>query len=595
MKRKAITVIATTFALALGAASADAAPGDLDGSFGAGGFAVHDLEGGAGDDYARDAAVQPDGKIVVAGVADPVGSDTGQFLVARFMPDGSPDPSFGDAGRTLTSFANGFGRDEAHALAFDSQGRIVVAGESDDPGSDRQFAVARYLPDGDPDPTFGSAGRLRFTFIGSAGDDRAYAVAVDGDEIVAAGRSSHATDGHRAAIARMGDDGTLDTTFDTDGRRTISNTGHSASIADLIHQPDGKLVAVGTTREGTGKTELGLYRFESNGGLDSGFAGDGIAELQFGQPDTSMAVSFGTAVVREPGGALVVTGGRKSPNGTEAGLARFHADGQFDDSFSDDGQVLFAGGSQNGAARDLARQPDGKLVVAGYIGGADTAVFRFTPGGDLDGSFAGDGTATRDAGTTGEDGADAVALQPDGRIVTAGSAGAQGGGAQDTAVARWLGGPRPVEPQAQPPVQPPAGPLAPPRSRQRQARCANRIKGTRRADRLTGTAGPDRIDGRGGKDVLRGRGGKDCLIGGAGKDRLSGGTGDDVLKGGVGSDKLAGGGGRNSYGAGAGNDRISARNGIREVVNCGRGRDIVKADRSDRLRGCERVNGRSTR
>ncbi len=103
------------------------------------------------------------------------------------------------------------------------------------------------------------------------------------------------------------------------------------------------------------------------------------------------------------------------------------------------------------------------------------------------------------------------------------------------------------------------------------ARCDSRIVGTKRKDRLNGTAASETVIGRRGKDRLRGRGGDDCIRGGRGGDRISGGKGKDKVSG------------------GAGNDRINSRDGVREKVLCGKGkRDRVRADRKDRLRGCER-------
>ena len=105
--------------------------------------------------------------------------------------------------------------------------------------------------------------------------------------------------------------------------------------------------------------------------------------------------------------------------------------------------------------------------------------------------------------------------------------------------------------------------------------CANRMDGTGKADRLRGTAGGDRIKGGGGNDRLNGKAGEDCVKGGNGRDRVAGGKG---------ADKLGGGGG---------NDRIKARDGERDRVRCGPGRDRVTADRADRVsRRCERVRRR---
>jgi Ca2+-binding RTX toxin-like protein len=122
--------------------------------------------------------------------------------------------------------------------------------------------------------------------------------------------------------------------------------------------------------------------------------------------------------------------------------------------------------------------------------------------------------------------------------------------------------------------------------------CATQRRGTAAGDRLVGTAGGDWLQGLGGDDRLRGRGGHDCLDGGPGRDRLEGEAGSDALRGGSGADTLIGGAGTNRYDAGPGNDVVHAANGRRETVRCGTGTDRVRADRADRLIGCERVSRR---
>ncbi len=116
--------------------------------------------------------------------------------------------------------------------------------------------------------------------------------------------------------------------------------------------------------------------------------------------------------------------------------------------------------------------------------------------------------------------------------------------------------------------------------------------GNRRANLLTGTACADTLIGRAGADRLRGLAGNDRLLGGAGRDRLEGGRGNDTLLGGAGNDTLLGGAGRDRFEGGPGNDTIEAADGISETIRCGPGRDTVRADRGDRLTGCERVSRR---
>lgn len=122
--------------------------------------------------------------------------------------------------------------------------------------------------------------------------------------------------------------------------------------------------------------------------------------------------------------------------------------------------------------------------------------------------------------------------------------------------------------------------------------CANAVDGTAAADKLSGTTAGDRLRGLAGNDVLNGLDGPDCLDGGPGNDKLNGGPGKDSLVGGTGNDRLTGGTGVNKYSAGRGNDTVNARNGSKETVDCGAGKDSGVADKKDKLRGCERVKRR---
>jgi RTX calcium-binding nonapeptide repeat (4 copies)/LVIVD repeat len=118
----------------------------------------------------------------------------------------------------------------------------------------------------------------------------------------------------------------------------------------------------------------------------------------------------------------------------------------------------------------------------------------------------------------------------------------------------------------------------------------DRLSGHGGRDRLAGNRGADRLFGGGGRDRLIGAHGNDGLQGRGGADRLSGGRGPDRVNGGGGNDRISVGGATNRASGGAGNDRISARNGKRDKINCGGGRDVVRADGKDRvLANCETV------
>jgi hypothetical protein len=122
--------------------------------------------------------------------------------------------------------------------------------------------------------------------------------------------------------------------------------------------------------------------------------------------------------------------------------------------------------------------------------------------------------------------------------------------------------------------------------------CANGLRGTAAGDRLNGSTAGDRLTGLAGNDILRGLAGPDCLDGGRGNDTLVGGTGNDVLAGGAGNDKLTGNTGRDRFSGGSGKDTVNARDGARDKVNCGAGKDRATVDKKDRVRGCERVKRR---
>ena len=119
--------------------------------------------------------------------------------------------------------------------------------------------------------------------------------------------------------------------------------------------------------------------------------------------------------------------------------------------------------------------------------------------------------------------------------------------------------------------------------------CIAALVGTPRPDRLVGSGGGDVVFGLAGADRLEGRSGHDCLLGGSGNDVLRGEAGADRLTGGRGNDVLVGGPGVNAYDAGPGADQVDARNGVREQVRCGSGRDRARIDRADRVSGCELV------
>src|SRR5262249_3670469 len=184
-----------------------------------------------------DMALQSDGKIVGAGGSGAFGSE--DFTLVRYRPDGKLDATFGKGGRVKTSLASQ--DDEALDLALQPDGKIVVVGAGN--GGSQQYGIlARYDADGSLDHTFGTSGSVR-----SASADisflRAVAVQPDG-KIVVVGSTVDAESGEfHFTLGRYLADGAPDRSFGSDG--WVSVDDDSSAAADVVLQPDGKIVVAG--------------------------------------------------------------------------------------------------------------------------------------------------------------------------------------------------------------------------------------------------------------------------------------------------------------------------------------------------------------
>jgi len=412
----------------LGGGSALAAAGALDPGFNGTGTVVTPI---GFTDMARAVALQPDGKIVVAG--DSVSSvSQDDFALARHQQDGSLDTSFGGNGTVTTAFS-GYSRydnDGAYAVAVQPDGKIVAAGYD----SNSLFALARYKPNGSLDHGFGCDGSGTVIASVSAGGfiNRAFAVAVQPDgKIVAAG-----TAGDRFALARFNPNGCwLDTSFNGSGRFTTKIGKHSAASAVAL-QPDGKIVAAGWSYD-AGRDDFALARYNPDGVLDTSFNRTGKVLTPVGAGD-----ALASAVALQPDGKLVVAGEARDPGtGFQFALARYNSDGSLDTTFNGTGKVMTPIAPNGGydRAMGVAVQPDGKIVAAGFsdFSGTGFALARYNPDGSLDTSFNGTGTLTTSIG--GAALASGVALQSDGKIVAAGWSNS-GSGPDHFALARYCGG-----------------------------------------------------------------------------------------------------------------------------------------------------------
>jgi len=399
----------------------------LDTSFNGTGFVTAPI--GSATGAARAVALQPDGKIVVAGTASN-GSDDDLALM-RLDTDGVHDSGFGFDGTVLTDLA---GRnDRAAALAVQPDGALVVAGTSGD-GSDREFVLVRYLPDGSLDASFG-AGGIAVTDFGATEDVAgALVLQSDGGIVVAGYRWNDTQTETEFALARYLGNGTLDTGFGIGGKVTTALGGTVTYPVALAPQPDGKVVlASGFFGPGSPNSDFIVVRYAADGSLDPTF-NPGGATPGVRVTDFSGASEWASAVLVQPDGAIVVAG---RSNSTLA-LARYTPDGSLDSSFGTNGRVT-PGVSVNSVGA-VALQPDGKILVTAGIWNQtntnhDFGLVRFTSAGLLDMAVAKDAIGDED------DIPAALAVDPAGRVLVAGLSNA--GVNTTTALARYTlaGGP----------------------------------------------------------------------------------------------------------------------------------------------------------
>ena len=540
-----------------------ASPGQLDQSFGTGGSTLISF---GGFDRGRALAIQPDGRIVVVGRT---GSETiGDFAVARLTPGGLPDAGFGSAGRVAVNFGAG-SNDEGFDVALQPDGMVVAAGETTAQGELPDFGVVRLRPDGTPDPGFGGGHPQSVDFVvgvmtNSSDLGRSAALLPDGRILLGGGTDVSGSE--TFGVARLRSTGALDSPSDFSPGPSRTGTaiadfpGGGEFSRDIAIQPDGKIVIGGDNGD-----NFAVARLMPNGDYDGSFGSPaGRTTVDFGKTEDAAALAL------QPDGKILIAGRTNVGHCCDFAIARLNPDGSPDDSFGGgDGRSLVAFGDDEAGAEAIALQPDGKIVVAGYkrMGVNSAAVARLQPNGSLDSTFGEGGRASLEiAESLGE----GVALQPDGKIVVAGYA---GGITSDFLVARLEGDP-------QPPGGPgPGGPGGgtPPRCGGRSATivgtaAGDALRGTRGRDVIVALGGNDRIRALGGKDLVCAGAGNDAVRGGRGADRLLGQRGNDRLVGEAGADRLVGGPGRDRLLGGPGRDRLLGGGGI-DVLRGGPGRD----------------------
>jgi uncharacterized delta-60 repeat protein len=405
--------------------------GMLDPMFGFGGMVATDLAGAS--DQAWRVAVQSDGKIVVAG--NTFGANFNDWALARYNADGTLDSTFGQDGKVITDFGS-----SAREVVLQDDGKIIVAGYTGASLSDLDFALARYDTTGRLDTTFGMNGKVRTDFSGYEDQCRGAVLQSDG-KIVLAGFSHNGTN-YDFAVARFNADGSLDSSFDGDGRATTDFGGVGAQGdrgLSAALQSDGKIVIAGYLDNGGNNYAIAMTRFNANGTLDSSFGNEGQVTTTF--PGTN---SIGENIALQNDGKIIVAGHLEG-NSQGFAVVRYNANGTLDSSLDGDGRVITRVGQTNDFTGGVAVQNDGRILVAGYAYFDsptfwDIVLVRYDANGALDLTFNGGGKVTTNSGAE-FDAVNSLVLQSDGKIIVAGSRGGKGTTSTDITLARYEGDP----------------------------------------------------------------------------------------------------------------------------------------------------------
>ncbi|MEW6474047.1 MAG: fibronectin type III domain-containing protein [Actinomycetota bacterium] len=388
----------------------------LDASFNCGGRATLSTSGTA---EPKAVGVDSQGRVVVIG-SESIAGVGDHFLVARFLPDGSRDDTFGASGNSRVQFGDPqpgstIVSSPGEAGAVQADDKIVVAGSAY-AGGRNGFAVARFLPNGALDPEFGTDG-VTLTSISSHDAPRALTLQPDGRILVAGWGSGG------FSIARYNTDGSLDTTFAGDGATIIPAPGVGAVAHAIATGPGGSIFLAGSVSDGGYDSNFVVAKLTADGALADDFGG-GIVVSNLGGND------FATGVLLQPDGKVVATGWTSGSSYSAFAVRRYNTDGSDDVTFAGSGGTTISFPQSTWVstppayAEASALSADGRIVIAGTAitsYGGDFALARLHPDGSLDESLDGDGRLHIDFTEGGSnDTGTALAVAPDGRLFIAG-------------------------------------------------------------------------------------------------------------------------------------------------------------------------------
>jgi len=398
--------------------------GSIDSTFGGNGNGI--VTSGINNfaDYATSAALQGDGKIIIAGYQSN-GHDL-DFMLARFSADGIPDNNFGGGDGIVTTDVSGHRtNDRAYSVAIQNDGNIIIAGSSDEENS---FAAARYKSDGSPDASFGSNG-IALTSVGSdtGRNNIGYSIAIQNDgRIIIGGRSKNDNVVH-ITLLRYKSNGKPDSTFDDDGI-VVTDLRNNADVRSVFpYHADGeneKILAAGTFFNGD-DLDIVLTRYNADGSPDAAFGTGGVLIIPRAKSNqTAFAADYQIDPINGRVRKIITAGYSFDGDNIDFALASLNGDGIIDKSFGTDGIVNTPIENTHSVLNEIAIQQgennEEKIIAAGRTGRGDSSyitVVRYNSDGIPDSTF---GTARDGIVLTRVSESEAIIslnIQKDGKIV----------------------------------------------------------------------------------------------------------------------------------------------------------------------------------
>ncbi len=404
--------------------------GTLDPTFGSNGIVFHNnATGGNWRDRGNSVITDRQGRILVTGFSRNSSGDR-DMVIWRFNPDGTLDTSFGTNGVVVHhNAAGGNGHDTGFSIVLDSQGRILVTGYSENSSGNYDMVIWRFNSDGTLDNSFGTNGVVVYDNTASPGSyDTGYSLTLDSQErILVAGRSNGTM-----AIWRLNRDGTFDTTFDSDGIVLYDDINFLFQGNSITIDSQGRILVTGYRDDYNGLIGNGfdmiIWRYNSDGTLDTSFGTNGV--VVHNNAAGGNGTDVGRSITLDSQGRILVTGySENSSSNHDMVIWRFNSDGTLDTSFGTNGVVVHhnaAGGNEDDEGRSIIVDGQSRILVAGSSwnsgGNHDMVIWRFNSDGTLDTSFGTNGAVVHHnaAGGNRHDRGFSIVLDSQGRILVTG-------------------------------------------------------------------------------------------------------------------------------------------------------------------------------